>query len=157
MTDNTINFYILEYLIKVFNEDISSEDIEYINDIDCFISYNSEYLFHAIDNINYYIEKYNELSKLELKNCSVISNNLYNDVLIDLILSMKKRDKAILDNILYTQRCLLERLLLKVKNLLVLLLRCDDDLIELVEKFNIILRYDYNLRRKYVKIRMLTR
>ena len=157
MTNNSVNFYILISLINTFHKNITLNDLEYCDDVDDFMKYNSEYIFETIDYINYYLEEYNKLNELELKECNFISNDLYSEELIELILASKKRDNEVLNNILYTQKCILEKILTDAKRNLQLFLHKDDNLDELLFEFNNMLRYDYKLRKKYVKMKLLVK
>ena len=104
MTANSINISILEYLIITFNKEVSIKDIEASLDIEDFIKYNSEYLFQMIASILYYLEQYSSLNKLNLVKCNLLSNNLYNDVLIDSILESDNSQKSLENDILYTKK-----------------------------------------------------
>lgn len=56
---------------------------------------------------------------------------------------------------LYTQKCILEKILTDAKRDLQLFLHKDDNLDELLFEFNNMLRYNYKLRKKYVKMKLL--
>lgn len=144
----------LMVLIAIFNKDISISDLAPSDNFYEFLKNNSNYIFDTFAYIEYYEELLNKLNKKIFIDDS--DNNTYL-LTPDIIELMLYYDEGEMQYLLLNQRNLLSKYFCIIRLMLASLLNKNASYNELIYDLKMLLKYDYGLNDRRVKVKKLVK